>query len=139
MLLGIIAGLVAWMNQSYLMERINWFTTMRPYMLASVRPYVLTPEAARSLQPLRSFRECAKDCPEMIVVPAGSFIMGSPPDSTVWQFQRRPRAQGQHSAPVRRIQVQRDVRRLGRVRLRWRMSDRTRLPYPDAAQSPSSM
>jgi formylglycine-generating enzyme required for sulfatase activity len=80
MLLGIIAGLVAWINQSYLMERINWFTTMRPYMLASVRPYVLTPEAARSLQPLRSFRECAKDCPEMIVVPAGSFIMGSPPD-----------------------------------------------------------
>ena len=29
-------------------------------------------------QALDSFRECAKDCPKMIVVPAGSFAMGSP-------------------------------------------------------------
>jgi formylglycine-generating enzyme required for sulfatase activity len=29
-------------------------------------------------QPGESFRECAKDCPEMIVVPAGEFLMGSP-------------------------------------------------------------
>ena len=26
------------------------------------------------------FRECAKDCPEMVVVPAGDFMMGSPPN-----------------------------------------------------------
>jgi formylglycine-generating enzyme required for sulfatase activity len=25
------------------------------------------------------FRECAKDCPEMVVVPGGEFMMGSPP------------------------------------------------------------
>ena len=51
---------------------------MRPYMLAQVRPYVLTAEAERALKPGASFRECAKDCPEMIVVPAGKFTMGSP-------------------------------------------------------------
>jgi formylglycine-generating enzyme required for sulfatase activity len=40
---------------------------------------VLTTEAERALKPdpLASFRECAKNCPEMIVVPAGSFMMGS--------------------------------------------------------------
>jgi formylglycine-generating enzyme required for sulfatase activity len=25
-----------------------------------------------------AFKECAKDCPEMVVIPAGSFVMGSP-------------------------------------------------------------
>jgi formylglycine-generating enzyme required for sulfatase activity len=39
---------------------------------------VLTAEAERALKPLASFRECAKGCPEMIVVPPGSFMMGSP-------------------------------------------------------------
>jgi formylglycine-generating enzyme required for sulfatase activity len=39
---------------------------------------VLTAEAERALNPGDSFRECAKDCPEMIVVPAGDFMMGSP-------------------------------------------------------------
>ena len=75
---GVVAGLVGWLNQSYLEEHVNWFTTMRPYMLANVRPYVLTAEAERALKPGASFRECAKDCPEMVVVPAGSFMMGSP-------------------------------------------------------------
>ena len=51
---------------------------MRPYRVANVDPYVLKPEAERALKPLESFRECAKDCPEMIVVPAGEFMMGSP-------------------------------------------------------------
>jgi formylglycine-generating enzyme required for sulfatase activity len=39
---------------------------------------VLTAEVERSLTPLAGFRECAKDCPEMIVVPPGKFMMGSP-------------------------------------------------------------
>jgi len=75
---GVVAGLVGWLNEPYLRERINWFTTMRPYMLVQVRPYVLSVEAERALKPKDQFRECAKDCPEMIVVPAGEFTMGSP-------------------------------------------------------------
>ena len=78
LLVGIIAGLVGWINQAYVKEQINWYVTMRPYMLAQVRPYVLTAAAERALKPLASFRECAKDCPEMVVVPAGEFMMGSP-------------------------------------------------------------
>jgi formylglycine-generating enzyme required for sulfatase activity len=37
----------------------------------------LTAERERGLTPKDTFRECA-DCPEMVVVPAGSFTMGSP-------------------------------------------------------------
>lgn len=78
LLVGIIGGLVGWINQLYIKEQINWFVIMRPYMLANFRPYVLTAEAERALKPKDPFRECAKDCPEMIVVPSGEFMMGSP-------------------------------------------------------------
>jgi len=78
LLAGIIIGLVGWINQRYLEERVSWFVITRPYVLASVRPYVLTADAERALKPRMTFRECAKDCPEMIVIPAGEFTMGSP-------------------------------------------------------------
>jgi formylglycine-generating enzyme required for sulfatase activity len=77
LLVGIIAGLVGLINQGYLKEQWNWYTIMRPYMLAQVQPYVLSSDAEGALKPRNTFRECAKDCPEMIVVRAGNFIMGS--------------------------------------------------------------
>jgi formylglycine-generating enzyme required for sulfatase activity len=80
LLVSIIAGLIGWINQAYLKEQANWFTTVRPYLLAQVWPHVLTAEAERALKPGDSFKECAKDCPEMVVLPAGEFMMGSPPD-----------------------------------------------------------
>jgi formylglycine-generating enzyme required for sulfatase activity len=39
----------------------------------------LTQSEERMLLPGHAFKEC-DDCPEMIVVPAGTFLMGSPPD-----------------------------------------------------------
>jgi formylglycine-generating enzyme required for sulfatase activity len=78
LLVGIIAGLIGWINQAYIKEQWNWFTVMRPYRVANFDAYALKPNAERALKPLTSFRECAKDCPEMIVIPAGSFTMGSP-------------------------------------------------------------
>jgi formylglycine-generating enzyme required for sulfatase activity len=77
LLVGIILGLVAWIKQSYLKEQIRWYATVRPYMHKEFRPHVLAAEAERALKPKDTFRECAKDCPEMVVLPAGSFIMGS--------------------------------------------------------------
>jgi formylglycine-generating enzyme required for sulfatase activity len=47
-------------------------------MLAQVRPHVLDAAAERALKPGDSFKECARDCPEMVVIPAGEFTMGSP-------------------------------------------------------------
>ena len=78
LLVGIITGLVGWINQAYVKEQINSFTVIRPYRVANFDPHVLKPEAERALKALASFQECGKDCPEMIVIPAGSFIMGSP-------------------------------------------------------------
>jgi formylglycine-generating enzyme required for sulfatase activity len=80
LLIGSIAGLIGWINQSYLRKRLTWYTTVRPYMLEQVRPYVLTAAAERVLKSGDSFRECAKDCPEMVVVPEGEFMMGSATD-----------------------------------------------------------
>ena len=57
-------------------------TTQQPAVQLAVKsaqpPFVpLTPAREHALQPGDSFRECAT-CPEMVVVPAGSFVMGSP-------------------------------------------------------------
>jgi len=78
LLVGIIVGLVGWMNQAAIKDEVNWYVTMRPYMLDEVRPYVLTAEAERALQPGSIFRECGRICPEMVVIPPGEFKMGSP-------------------------------------------------------------
>jgi len=63
----IVAGLAAWWNQGWLKERI--------YAVANVTALTIAQE--RALKPKDPFRECT-DCPEMIVVPAGSFTMGLP-------------------------------------------------------------
>jgi hypothetical protein len=95
LMLGIIAGLVGWINQAFLKSQWNWYVAMRPYMLKNVQPYALTAEAERALKPQASFRECARDCPVMIVLPAGSFAMGSPASESGhdWQILRRGDAQ----------------------------------------------
>jgi formylglycine-generating enzyme required for sulfatase activity len=57
---------------------------------------VLTPAAESALRPLQSFRECAKDCPEMVVIPAGEFMMGSP----ATEKGRRDNEQPQHKVTI---------------------------------------
>jgi sulfatase modifying factor 1 len=44
---------------------------------AAVSAQTLAPERERQLKPKDSFRDC-NVCPEMVVITAGSFIMGSP-------------------------------------------------------------
>ncbi len=78
LLVGIIVGMAGWINQATIKEQFNAFFVMRPYARDQITPYVMTAEAERAKKPLESFRECAKDCPEMIVIPAGTFMMGSP-------------------------------------------------------------
>ena len=63
-----IAGLAAWWNQAWLRVHV--------YLVTSVHPMTVKHEQA--LKAGDSFNECA-DCPEMVVVPAGGFTMGSPP------------------------------------------------------------
>ena len=76
-ILLVMAG-VAWLNQDYLWQVWRWYGVIRPYMTHQVRPYVLMEKAEQALKPKDTFRECVENCPEMVVVPAGKFIMGSP-------------------------------------------------------------
>ena len=69
LVLGIGAGL-AWSNRDYLGARAVELAEM-------VWPKVLSAEAERALPPGQSFKECAP-CPELVVVPTGEFMMGSP-------------------------------------------------------------
>jgi formylglycine-generating enzyme required for sulfatase activity len=76
LLVGIIVGLVGWINQSFITDQWRWYAVTLPYARAQVRPYVLDEAKERALKPGNSFKECAQGCPEMVVVPAGSFAMG---------------------------------------------------------------
>ena len=61
------------------------------------------------------FRDCDV-CPEMVVVPAGSFMMGSAGlGSEVRVLQRRATAPGNDRLPVRGGRARGDVRGMGRV------------------------
>lgn len=71
---------IAWWKQQALREWFFWVTTARPYMHGHIRPFVLTAERERSLQPGSSFKECRNTCPEMVVVPAGEYDIGSSPE-----------------------------------------------------------
>jgi formylglycine-generating enzyme required for sulfatase activity len=57
------------------------YTVTQPYMRSKVEPHVLSAAAEQALKPGQTFKECADDCPEMVVVPQGQFMMGSPPNS----------------------------------------------------------
>lgn len=79
--LGFLLGL-AWSNQAYLKARAI-------VLLEMVSPMVLDSRAERALIPGQSFKECS-DCPEMVVVPAGEFVMGSHINEKGHQINERP-------------------------------------------------
>lgn len=105
LLVGIIVGLVAWINQSYIAAQWRWWLTDRPFLAANVWPYVLSLQVEQALKPGGSFRECALKqdnsdyCPDMIVLPAGSFMMGSPPREKDRLANEGP----QHSVTIRKL------------------------------------
>ena len=83
-----IAAVLALVMVVVVRNAMREFLVVRPFMDRDVRPYVLTATAERALKPKDTFRECAsgpgKDyCPQMVVVPAGSFTMGAPNSQTV--------------------------------------------------------
>jgi formylglycine-generating enzyme required for sulfatase activity len=63
----IVAGVAAWWNQGWLADQIYAFRNV----------HALSAGQERALKPGDTFQEC-NNCPNMMVVPAGSFTMGSP-------------------------------------------------------------
>ncbi|HTV31327.1 MAG TPA: SUMF1/EgtB/PvdO family nonheme iron enzyme [Xanthobacteraceae bacterium] len=78
-LVVVIIGLVGWINQATISNEWRYWTVTWPYERGKIRPYVLSAAKEQALKPGDTFKECAQDCPEMIVVPMGEFTMGSPP------------------------------------------------------------
>ena len=76
---GSILGIIAWFNQSRIEQVWNEHWNVEPYRRANFDKYVLPAARERGLKEGDAFRECAKNCPEMIVVPAGDFLMGPLP------------------------------------------------------------
>jgi formylglycine-generating enzyme required for sulfatase activity len=78
------------------MDEWKWYWKVKPYMSQQIKPHVLTAEQERALKPQETFKECAKDCPMMVVIPSGRFKMGSPESETG----RRPHEGPQHEVTI---------------------------------------
>ncbi len=111
LLIGIILGLVGWINQTYIADQWRWYTVTLPYARSQVWAHILTAAQEQALKPGDSFKECAQDCPEMVIVPAGSYRMGG---SLAVE-------QPQHTVIIAKPFAVSDFRRLGRVRVRRRL------------------
>ena len=66
----------------------------------------LTADEERALKPGDSFKECS-ECPEMAVVPAGSFMMGSSPSDTAALEKRYPGSRFDAEGPQHRVTIAR--------------------------------
>ena len=66
----------------------------------------LTAEEERALKPGDSFKECS-ECPEMVVVPAGSFTMGSSPSEIAALEKQYPGNRFDIEGPQRRVTIAR--------------------------------
>ena len=75
---AVILGLIGWINQATIADEWRYWTITWPYARANIWPYALSITKEQALKPGKSFKECAQDCPEMVVVPSGTFTMGSP-------------------------------------------------------------
>ena len=71
LLVGMIVGLLGWINQAFLKQQWRWYATERPFASANMRPFVLTAVAERALKPdpNKVFRECAPKARARISVP----------------------------------------------------------------------
>jgi len=70
----IVIGAVGWLKQDYLVEQYHWRFNMNPTILTHAL------EGEKAAIPGAAFQECKNGCPTMIVITAGNFRMGSPPD-----------------------------------------------------------
>jgi formylglycine-generating enzyme required for sulfatase activity len=68
----IIVGGLGWYNQDFLKQQYQWRVVMGPSVLTAEQEKEIAAKIGSD------FRECANGCPTMIVVPAGTFMMGSP-------------------------------------------------------------
>ena len=81
LLLAIIVGPLLWWKRAWLNEQAYWIIHAHP----------LSAEKEHALAPAGEFVECA-DCPRMIVIPPGNFVMGSLEPSPFFKMELPPHA-----------------------------------------------
>src|ERR671925_977843 len=63
----------------------------------------LPPARAQTLAPGTSFRDCSTGCPEMVMLPQGSFVMGAPPGEE--EHENVPNERRGHSVPQHLVTI----------------------------------
>lgn len=83
-IIAVVAGLTygGILSRAYLELRV-------PIVLEMLWPKLLTTSAERVLRPKDTFKECSI-CPEMVVLPAGEFMMGSPNTEKDREYEEGP-------------------------------------------------
>lgn len=101
--------IMIWQNDKFLYQQYRWYTKIIPHFQQHFRPYTLTKQPGRVRRPLEPFTECstATHCPKMIVLPTGSFDMGTS-DSDLKALQAKyPRRKnlGEDERPQKRVTI----------------------------------
>jgi formylglycine-generating enzyme required for sulfatase activity len=83
LMLGVITSLLGVIFKAEIETFQFQLMVERPYVAENITPFVLKPEAERALQPRGTFQECGPKtrCPQMTVLPPGSYLRGSPDGS----------------------------------------------------------
>ncbi|MEO1228334.1 MAG: SUMF1/EgtB/PvdO family nonheme iron enzyme [Myxococcota bacterium] len=79
--LGAALGVAALLSPIFFLRQplLSWARStawVDPYVAREFAPFALSGDAERALRSGATFRECASQCPEMVVVPAGEYLMG---------------------------------------------------------------
>lgn len=70
-----LVSLVGFLTKAFSLEHRNWSANPQPPIRWA---YNQLADNSSMPRPRTSFRECAKYCPAMVIVPPGTFVMGSP-------------------------------------------------------------
>jgi formylglycine-generating enzyme required for sulfatase activity len=105
---------IPWMSSSlveafYFAGSSKTSATETPTTSDSGTDVPLTRERERQLKPKDTFRECA-DCPEMVLIPTGEFMMGSPESEAERYIQEGPQHRVKIDRPIAlgKLKVTRD-------------------------------
>jgi formylglycine-generating enzyme required for sulfatase activity len=85
LMVGVIVALTGVIFKEQLLQWWDWYIRAQLYARTEVWPYVKSDDEVAALKNGDVFRDCAKTsdvCQDMVVIPAGSFVMGSPDGKT---------------------------------------------------------
>jgi formylglycine-generating enzyme required for sulfatase activity len=114
-----LAG-AGWWKERFIRDQYYWRAIMEP------RVMTVAQEKEKAANPGSEFAECLTGCPTMIVVPAGTFMMGSPENEKGRDKDEEPRHEVTITKPFAVGKTEGDVCRVGCLCGRWRLCEGVR-------------